>query len=82
MKTIELQIPDQFEIDKNELTAFIAVKLFEAAKLTLVQAAEMTGVSIEDFTALLFKYNVSVFNYPAADLESDVINATESIRRH
>ena len=82
MKTIELQIPDQFEIDNNELKAFLAVKLFEAAKLTLAQAAEMTGVSIEDFTTLLFKYNVSVFNYPAADLESDVINATESIRRH
>jgi predicted HTH domain antitoxin len=82
MKTIELQIPDQFEIDNNELKAFLAVKLFEAAKLTLAQAAEMTGVSIEDFIAILFKYNVSVFNYPAADLESDVMNATESIRRH
>lgn len=80
MKTIELLIPDQFEIDNNELKAFVAVKLFEVAKLTLGQAAEMTGVSIDDFTAILFKYKVSVFNYPASDLESDVKNAEESIR--
>jgi predicted HTH domain antitoxin len=82
MKTIELQIPDQFDIDNNELKTFMAVKLFEVAKLTLSQAAEMAGVSIENFTSILFKYNVSVFNYPASDLESDVRNATESIRRH
>ena len=49
MKTIEIQIPDQFEIDNNELNTFVAVKLFEVAKLTLGQAAEMTGVSIEEF---------------------------------
>jgi predicted HTH domain antitoxin len=82
MKTIEIQIPDQFEIDNNELNTFVAVKLFEVAKLTLGQAAEMTGVSIEEFISILFKYNVSVINYPASDLESDVKNAEESIRRH
>jgi predicted HTH domain antitoxin len=80
MKTIELQIPDQLDVDGNELKAFVAAKLFEATKLTLAQAAEMTGLSIEDFTSILFKYNVSVFNYPASDLESDVNNATKSIR--
>ena len=82
MKTIEIQIPDQFEIDNNELNTFLAVKLFEVAKLTLGQAAEMTGVSIEEFISILFKYNVSVINYPASDLELDVKNAEESIRRH
>ena len=34
MKTIEIQIPDQFEIDNNELNTFVAVKLFEVAKFT------------------------------------------------
>ena len=82
MKTIELELPDHFEIDNEELKTFVAVKLFEVAKLTLSQAAQMIGVSIEDFISILFKYNVSAFNYPASDLESDVINATESIRRH
>jgi hypothetical protein len=82
MKTIEIELPDHFEIENDELKTFVAVKLFEVAKLTLGQAAQMTGVSIEDFISILFKYNVSVFNYPASDLESDVKNATESLRRH
>jgi len=82
MKTIEIELPDHFEIENDELKTFVAVKLFEVAKLTLGQAAQMTGVSIEDFITILFKYNVSVFNYPASDLESDVKNATESLRRH
>ena len=82
MKTIEIELPDHFEIENDELKTFVAVKLFEVAKLTLGQAAQMTGVSIEDFISILFKYYVSVFNYPASDLESDVKNATESLRRH
>ena len=82
MKTIELELPDHFEIENEELKTFVAVKLFEVAKLTLGQAAQMTGVSIEDFISILFKYKVSVFNYPASDLESDVSNATESLRRY
>jgi len=82
MKTIEIELPDHFEIENDELKTFVAVKHFEVAKLTLGQAAQMTGVSIEDFISILFKYNVSVFNYPASDLESDVKNATESLRRH
>ena len=82
MKTIELELPDHFEIENEELKTFVAVKLFEVAKLTLGQAAQMTGVSIEDFISILFKYKVSVFNYPASDLESDVSNATERLRRY
>lgn len=80
MKTIQLQLPDSIDVDNNELKTFIAAKLYEAAKLSLAQAAEMASCSIEDFTSLLFKYQVSVFNYPASDLESDVKNAEESIR--
>ena len=42
----------------------------------------MAGLSIADFMDTLYKFNVSIFNYPASELESDVKNATESIRRH
>jgi len=80
MKTIEIQVPDCVDIDNKELKTFMAAKLYEAAKLTLAQAAEMSGYSISDFMNLLFKYNVSITNYPASDLESDVSNAEKSIR--
>lgn len=80
MKTIQLELPDSLEFDNNDLKTFIAAKLFEAGKLTMSQAAELSGYSTSKFMDLLAEFNVSVFNYPATDLESDVKNARESIR--
>jgi predicted HTH domain antitoxin len=82
MKTLAINLPESVELDNKELTIFIAAKLFEASTLTMGQAAEMAGLSIADFMDTLYKFNVSIFNYPASELESDVKNATESIRRH
>lgn len=79
MKTIELQLPDELEADKQELKTFFAAKLFEAGRLTMSQAAKSAGYTISEFMDLLKDYNVSVINYPASDLESDVSNARESI---
>ncbi len=82
MKTLAINLPESVELDNKELTIFIAAKLSEASTLTMGQAAEMAGLSIADFMDTLYKFNVSIFNYPASELESDVKNATESIRRH
>jgi len=82
MKTLAINLPESVELDNKELTIFIAAKLFEASTLTMGQAAEMAGLSIADFMDTLYKFNVSIFNYPASELEADVKNATESIRRH
>ena len=82
MKTLAINLPESVELDNKELTIFIAAKLFEASTLTMGQAAEMAGLSIADFMDTLYKFNVSIFNYHASELESDVKNATESIRRH
>lgn len=80
MKTIELNFPDSLEIDNKEMSNFIIAKLFEAGKLSMGQAAEMAGLSLSDFMDTLFEYNISIFNYSASELESDVKNAEESIR--
>lgn len=82
MKTLALNVPESVELDNKELTNFVAAKLFEASTLSIGQAAEMAGLSITDFMDILYKYNVSIFNYPASELESDVKNAEQSIRRH
>lgn len=80
MKTIQLDLPDSIDYDNNDLKTFIAAKLFEAGKLTMSQAAELSGLTITEFMDRLGGFNVSVFNYPASDLESDVSNARQSIR--
>jgi predicted HTH domain antitoxin len=45
MTTITLQIPDSLGEHENETVRFIAAKLYESAKLSLGQAAEMVGLS-------------------------------------
>lgn len=72
---MNLNIPDNVEINSNELTVIVATRLYEIGKLSLGQASEMIGCSKSSFIELLGKHNISVFNYPASDLESDVRNA-------
>ena len=43
------------------------------------QAAVMAELSISDFMDTLFAYNISIFNYSASELKSDINNAEESI---
>ncbi len=75
MKTITFQIPDTVELDQNEAAMLFASKLYEKGKLSLGQAANLAGVSKRVFMELLGKYGVSVFNYPASDIEKDLKNA-------
>ena len=64
----------------KEMEVQIAAKQFESGALSMSQAAKKCGCTIYEFIDLLYKYNISVFNYPVSDLESDVKNAKESIR--
>ncbi len=80
MKTIQLELPDSLEYDNNDLKTFIAAKLYEAGKLTISQAAELSGYSVTIFMEHLKDFNVSVFNYPASALAFAVKNARASIR--
>ena len=65
----------------HENQILIAAKLFESGALTMSQAARSTGYTISEFMDLLKNYNVSVINHPASDLDSDVKNARESIKK-
>ncbi|KGO94145.1 UPF0175 family protein [Flavobacterium subsaxonicum] len=75
MKTITVNIPDNLDIDNNEFIMTAASKMYEQGKLSLGQAAQLAGLTKRAFTELLEKYDVSVFNFPATDLASDIANA-------
>jgi predicted HTH domain antitoxin len=75
MRTITLNIPDSLGIDNREVAMLVASRLYEQGKLSLGQAAEIVGLTKRTFAELLGSYNVSIFNYPASDLSSDVANA-------
>jgi predicted HTH domain antitoxin len=75
MKTITLHLPDSVDLSDKEVATLVAARLYEQSKLSLGQGAELAGYSKRTFMELLGDYGVSVFNYPASDLERDVANA-------
>ncbi len=75
MKTLSVNVPDNLEITSNELSMMVAARLYEQAKVSLGQAAEIAGLSKRTFIELLGSYGVSVFNYPPSELSTDIANA-------
>ena len=75
MKVLTLNIPDDLHLDDLQVAMLVASRLYEQGKLSLGQAAEMTGLTKRTFAELLGVYNVSIFNYPASDISKDVANA-------
>lgn len=75
MKTISLNIPENFELQETELKILLAGELYERQKLSLGQAAEMAGLSKRTFIEILGKYGFSIFSQSENDLLSDIENA-------
>jgi predicted HTH domain antitoxin len=75
MKTLILNVPDNFDLDDKEVTMLIATKLYEQGKLSLGQAANLVGLTKRTFAELIGKYGISIFNFPHTDLSGDVKNA-------
>lgn len=70
-----LNVPDSLDLDNMQVATLLASKLYEQGKLSLGQAAEVAGLTKRTFAEILGAYNVSVFNYPASDISTDVANA-------
>ncbi|MEP7144809.1 MAG: UPF0175 family protein [Ferruginibacter sp.] len=75
MKTLILEFPETVNINEQDAKSLLAARLYENATLSLGQAADLAGYSKRTFIELLSKYGVSIFNYPASDIEKDVLNA-------
>ena len=75
MTTLTLNLPKTVKLEERELLMILASKLYEQGKLSLGQAAELAGLSKRAFMEILGDYGVSIFNYPADDLEKDLENA-------
>ena len=75
MRTITLTLPDYVVLESNEILLLVAARLYERGTLSLGQAAEMAGISKQEFAGQLARYDVSIFNYPASEISRDVKNA-------
>jgi predicted HTH domain antitoxin len=75
MKTVTLMVPDDFELDNQEVALLVATRLYEKGRLSLGQAADLVGLTKTRFAEILGNYDVSLFNYPASELSRDIANA-------
>ena len=75
MTTLTLNLPKTVKFEERELVLILATKLYERGSLSLGQAAELAGLSKRAFMEILGDYGVSIFNYSADDLASDLENA-------
>ena len=75
MRTIQLNIPDSIDLRDYDFSMIVATRLYEEAKVSSGQAAEIVGLSKRAFIELLGKYGVSVFSTSISDLKSDIANA-------
>jgi len=75
MRTIQINIPDSLDLKDYDFSMIVAAKLYEDAKLSAGQAAQIVGLSKRAFIEMLGKYGVSVFSTSIPDLHSDIANA-------
>lgn len=75
MRTIQINIPDSVDMKDYDFSMIIAAKLYEDAKLSSGQAAQIVGLSKRAFLEMLGKYGVSVFSTSISDLHADIANA-------
>jgi len=75
MKTFTIHLPDTVSLDDREVGMYLAARFYENGKVSLGQAAELTGYPNETFMELLGNYGVSFLNYSADEVDDDVKNA-------
>lgn len=75
MKIVQLNIPDSIDLKEFDFSMIIASKLYEDAKLSAGQAAEIAGPTKRAFLEILGKFGVSIFSSSLDDLHGDIANA-------
>ena len=70
-----LAVPFDERLLQHGLHRAMALDLFEAGRLTLVQASKVASLSAEQFIELLGQAGIDAVDYPASELEDDSTNA-------
>ena len=60
---LEVDLPDHMDLDAAELKWRLAAKMYGDGELSLGAAAQLVGVSYEEFMYGVGRFKVSVFQY-------------------
>jgi len=69
-RSMILDVP--ITVSQEEAKVLFAVKLYEAGRVSLGQAARLAGFSKRGFLDVLAQQKVPVFNYSAEDLAEEI----------
>ena len=72
MQTAAVTLRVPITVSQADAELLLAVKLFETNKLSLGQAAELSGYSYRAFLEVLHQNKIPVINYSAAELEKEL----------
>jgi predicted HTH domain antitoxin len=83
MTKVEIPVDEQWMASRGvahaaleaEFRLLLAAKLFELQRVTLVQAAQMAGMNLWDFTTALGRLQISPVNLSPAELADDLARA-------
>ena len=70
--TVELTIDVPANLTKEETQTLLAIKLYETERLSLGQAAELSGYSKRAFIEILGHHKIPVFNYSPEELREEL----------
>lgn len=70
--TVELILDLPSNLTKDEAQTLLAVKLYEAERVSIGQAAKLAGYSKRAFIEILGKHNIKVINYSPAELREEL----------
>ena len=79
-------VPENFELAVHltrpelyhHLRLMAALKMFEPGQISSGMAAELVGMTRVDFLHTCGRYRVSVFNYPPAEAEAEILRELEA----
>ncbi|MDR2759789.1 MAG: UPF0175 family protein [Spirochaetaceae bacterium] len=72
---VTLNVPEAANLSETDAQLLFAIKLFEAEKLSLGKAAEVSGLSYRTFHELLTRYHIPVVSYSDDEIKMDIENA-------
>lgn len=66
---------------EQHIRLMAALKMFELGKISSGKAAELPGMSRIEFFDVCGRYRVSIFNYPAEEVEDEIRKDMEAARK-
>ena len=72
MQRHQLKIDLPLDLSPEEVRLLLAIKLYEAEKVSLGQAAKVAGFSKRAFMEILGRHQIPVFRYSPEDLRQEL----------